>query len=384
MKYTIIGAGIGGLTLALALQKHGIDYHIYERFKQIKKIGAGIWLSPNALQILDYLGVLEEVINKGNSIDRITIGKPNLEAIVDNPQTAIKKAFGYSTYAIHRADLHHILLSHINASKVDLGKEFTSYTRKDKGGIELHFSNSDSTNAEILIGADGINSMVRKQLFPNSQIRYSGQTCWRGVSKTILDQKHDNRVYELWGNQIRIGISRISPGHYYWFAVALDQPNQKDQKGQTKSKLLTMFKNFDPIVQDILSNTPEDQISRNDINNLNPLQQWHKGNICLIGDAAHATTPNMGQGGAQAIEDAYYLSQFQHINPDQFIFHKFQQFRQKKVNKIVSQSWTTGKMAHWKYAQGLRNFMLKNAPTRVIEKQMIELYSIEKIEATET
>ncbi|MEW7278253.1 FAD-dependent monooxygenase [Aquimarina sp. 2201CG1-2-11] len=378
MKYSIIGAGIGGLTTGLAFEKKGVDYQIFERFSELNEVGAGIWLSPNALQILEYLGVLDEIKEKGNLIKRITIGKPDLSPISDSPQDAIIEKFGYASIAIHRAELQKILLDKIPTGKIYLGKGFDSYKHLNNGRINVHFGDGSATETEYLIGADGINSKVRKQLFPNSQLRYSGQTCWRGVAHIELDKSFDHRVYELWGNQIRFGFSRISKGKFYWFAVVLDNPNQKDRKGEIQQKLLTMFSDFHSVVKELIQATPEDKIIRNDINDLKTLSKWYKNNTCLIGDAGHATTPNMGQGGAQAIEDAYYLSHLHQGVTHQNSFESFQKKRQPKVNSIVKQSWVTGKMAHWKYGTGLRNQLLKNVPKKIVLKKMIEMYEIEK------
>ncbi len=164
----------------------------------------------------------------------------------------------------------------------------------------------------------------------------------------------------------------------YWFAVVLSPPNGKDDSLLIKENLLKMFADFNPLVTKMIGLTSVAHILRNDIYDLEPMRKWHKNNICLIGDAGHATTPNMGQGGAQAIEDAHYLSNLIVENSGENIFELFQQKRQKKVNLVVNQSWTTGKMAHWKYGKGLRDFLLKKVPKKIIEKKMIELYEIEK------
>ena len=216
------------------------------------------------------------------------------------------------------------------------------------------------------------------QLFPDSKTRFSGQTCWRGVANIKLSEEFQNRGMELWGNQIRFGISKIANDKVYWFAVAMDKPNQKDDVNLKKQKLLKMYNQFDPLVKELISATPEKAILRNDINDLETLKNWHKGNVCLIGDAGHATTPNMGQGGAQAIEDAYYLGNLIKSNFNENVFNLFQQKRQSKVNTIVKQSWATGKIAHWKYGRNFRNFLLKSMPKRILENKMKEMYKIEK------
>ncbi len=378
MKYSIIGAGIGGLTTALAFEKLGIDYHIFEQASELSEVGAGIWLAPNALQVLEHLEILDDIKAKGNSIDRITIGKADLNPISDNFQDNIINQFGFSTIAIHRAELQKILFNKIPKHKISLGKGFQSFQKLNDDLLKVNFTDKSEFLTEFLIGADGINSKVRKQIFPKSKTRFSGQTCWRGVANIKLPKEFENRGMELWGDQIRFGISKIANKKVYWFAVAKDKPNQKDAKNSKQQKLLTMFKQFDPLVKELISATSETGILRNDINDLKTLKYWYRGNVCLIGDAGHATTPNMGQGGAQAIEDAYYLSNLIKSNLNENIFKLFQQKRQSKVNTIVRQSWATGKIAHWKYGRKFRDLFLKKIPKRILENKMKKMYELEK------
>ena len=378
METAIIGAGIGGLTTAIAFEQKGIDYQIFEKFSAVKKVGAGIWLAPNALQVYQKLGILDQISAKGITIKRITISKPDLSPILDNPQDSIVDRFGFSVVAIHRAELQKILLDQILAEKVKFGKAFQHFEYLENGKIKITFEDGTNHVSDHLIGADGIHSKVRKQLFPQSQIRYSGQTCWRGVAETQLPAEFDHRVYELWGKQIRFGISKISKHKYYWFAVALDKAMQKDEPDQLPNKLLSLFSDFNSNVAELIRSTPSDQISRNDITDLKLIPNWHDNKVCLIGDACHATTPNMGQGGAQAIEDAHTLSHLMAMHKSEKAFQEFERIRKPKVKFIVNQSWNTGKMAHWKYATGIRNTLFKLMPKKLIEKQMLNMYSIEK------
>jgi len=377
---TIIGGGIGGLTTALAFEKHGIDYHIFEKAPSLKTAGAGIWLAPNALQVLDWLGILDKIAEKGNTIDRISVTNQDLSPLSDTHQGFVVDTFGFSTIAIHRAELQEILLNSIPKHKITLGKAFHKFEKATPQKIKVIFEDNSSTVTDTLIGADGIHSKIRKQLFPKSKIRYSGQTCWRGVADIKIDSGFEHRGIEMWGNQIRFGISRISDQKVYWFAVVTSKPNQKDNTTHLKNKLLEIFSEFHPIVHQLISNTMNDKIIRGDINDITPLQQWHTDTICLIGDACHSATPDMGQGGAQAIEDSYYLSHF--INNEEnteIAFSKFQKKRYSKVNAIVKLSRRTEKIAHWKYGQSFRNFILKSTPNKILEKKMIKMYQIEKM-----
>ena len=376
---TIIGAGIGGLATALAFEQLKIDYQIFEQAPALNEVGAGIWLAPNALQVMEWLGILEEIQAAGNSIDRITLANHKMIPISDSDQKMIKKTFGYSTIAIHRAKLQKILFDKIPMHKITLGRQFERYELLSSDTINIFFEDGAQYETNHLIGADGIHSNVRKQLFPASEIRYSGQTCWRGIADFQLNEDFQHRGFEMWGNRKRFGISAIAKDKVYWFAVASSRAGEKDDSEQIKNKLQDNYSSFPSLVVQLIQNTSTERILRNDIYDLKPMKQWHKENICLIGDAAHATTPNMGQGGAQAIEDAFYLSNSIHQSDSiRDAFKLFQGKRFQKVNAIVKQSWSTGQMAHWKYGRRLRNFMLKSLPKRFVQKKMMEIYQINK------
>lgn len=374
--YAIIGAGIGGLTTALAFEKLNIPYHLYEKAEDINAIGAGIWLAPNALKVYEWLGILDQVKNAGNSIDRITIATEDLQTLTDSKQDEAKEEYGYSTVAIHRAELQKVLANNVASSNISWEKGLKSYT-ETKEGVELQFLDATTTIVNYLIGADGINSVVRKQLFPKSKIRYSGQTCWRGVTNFKLPEDYNHRGIEMWGKQTRFGISKLSADKTSWFAVAKSKPFLTDNKETLKEDLLNEYKKYANVVTDLIANTNIDAILRNDIIDLKPIKKWHTNRVCLLGDAGHATTPNMGQGGAQAIEDAYFLSKIIATNTTDSPFKEFQKVRYKKVNSIVNQSWITGKVAHLGFGSKIRNMVFKNLPKSLIDKKMHFVYRLD-------
>lgn len=374
--YAIIGAGIGGLTTALAFEKLNIPYHLYEKAEDINAIGAGIWLAPNALKVYEWLGILDQVKNAGNSINRITIATADLQTLTDSKQDEAKEEYGYSTVAIHRAELQKVLANNVASSNISWGKGLKSYT-ETKEGVELQFLDATTTIVNYLIGADGINSVVRKQLFPKSKIRYSGQTCWRGVTNFKLPEDYNHRGIEMWGKQTRFGISKLSADKTSWFAVAKSKPFLTDNKETLKEDLLNEYKKYANVVTNLIANTNIDAILRNDIIDLKPIKKWHTNRVCLLGDAGHATTPNMGQGGAQAIEDAYFLSKIIATNTTDSPFKEFQKVRYKKVNSIVNQSWITGKVAHLGFGSKIRNMVFKNLPKSLIDKKMHFVYRLD-------
>jgi len=187
MKYLIIGGGIAGLSTALAFEQKGIDYSVYERTPAYKMVGAGIWLAPNALQVLESLNLINKVKEEGNAINRITLGKKDLTPLSDTPQERFIEEYGFGTIAIHRAKLTKLLIDLIPNEKIHLGKDLKSINSHNKDEAVLNFEDGSVAKGNAIIGADGIYSKVRQHIFPQSTIRYSGQSCWRGIAKHKID-----------------------------------------------------------------------------------------------------------------------------------------------------------------------------------------------------
>lgn len=378
MDIIIIGAGIGGLTTAIACEQAGFNTMVYEASSSHSVAGAGIWMACNAMQVFDRLGIAHDILNAGVALDRLSITDHHLNVIQDTEQAPYIERFGYSITSIHRSRLRDVLLKHY-PKEVHLGKRLTKLEEKGNQVI-AHFEDGSTQAGDMLLGTDGIHSAVRQQLFPSSRIRYSGQTCWRGVADMTLPTELGNCCIEAWGNKYRLGLSVISPSEVYWFAVAKAPQGQQDEPSMRKAMLRDMYADFAQPVPNLLEATPEDRIIRHDLSDLQPLSQWHRGRICLIGDAAHATTPNMGQGGGQAVEDAWFIAQAlsQHRDPS-LAFQHFQTMRSKKVNHIVKTSWRIGKAAHIPFGQGLRNRLMRLTPPARIEKMLIDLYQIDAV-----
>ncbi|MFD0760902.1 FAD-dependent monooxygenase [Lutibacter aestuarii] len=380
---SIIGGGIGGLTTALCFEKLGIEYTLYEKVNKLKTVGAGIWLSPNALQVLEWINpsLLHSIQRSGNSFNKILLTNHKLQPIRDSSQDFVKDMFGYTTLAIHRGVLQKILYSFINnKANIQLNKGFESYFQNSDHSYTINFHDQSTQITNVIIGADGINSKVRQQIFPKSKLRYSGQTCWRGVADFELDNNLVSAGFTLWGKKLQFGVSKLENGKTYWFAVMLSEPNLQENRETVKTKLIELFSQHHPIVTTLIQNTSANKIIRGDLSDLEWMNKWHTNTICLIGDAAHAMTPDLGQGGAQAMEDAFYLSNLIHqSNAFDVAFNNFYNLRKTKVKKLVEQSRLTSKMAITnKPLELLRNIILKYSPEKVLQKQMIETYTIDK------
>lgn len=377
IKISIIGGGIAGLTTALALNKVGIRSEVYEQAPELNEVGAGIWMQPNALKVLDWLEIGAVIRKNGVQLNRVEITNQNLRPIKKTKAAVVQDEYGNKITSIHRGKLQKILFDALPPGSVHLGKSYQNHT-SGQGRIQVQ-SNDSTLETELLLAADGIHSKVRKHIFANSSLRYSGQTCWRGIARISLPGELVQIGREAWGKQVRFGFSQVSSEEVYWFAVARAPQNEKDNLSTLQRDLALRFQHFHPIVADIIAHTERAKIIRNDISDLKRLHSWHKDRICLIGDAAHATTPNMGQGGGQGIEDAYYLSNIlsQTENYPE-AFERFQRSRREKVDYVVNNSWRFGQMAHSQFGQGVLKLMMKVTLDQVMEKQMHKLYAIQK------
>lgn len=378
MKVGIIGGGITGLTTALALQKVGISCVVFEQAKELKEIGAGIWLQPNAVKVLDWLGIMNEIKKQGIELNKIEITNAKLLPFKKIKNEMVQDEEGNKTIAIHRARLQKFLFNQVSQStEVIFNSRFVAY-KQNNSEIILKFQNGEE-RVDVLLGADGIHSSVRQSLFPASSLRSSGQVCWRGVSKMNLPAHLKNLGREAWGNLIRFGFSQIYTNEVYWFAVANEKHLNKPQKVDNKKYIADLFQGFSPVIKELVANTDSTAIHQTILQDLKRLPRWYDNHICLIGDAAHAATPNMGQGACQGIEDAYYLCQlFSKSLPLGEVFRLFELKRRKKVDYIVNTSWQFGKMAHNRLGQSLMKFMFKMTPESVLNSQMNKLYAIDR------
>ena len=307
MKGIIIGGGIAGLSTAIALQKIGIQTKVYEAVSEIKTVGAGIWMATNAMQVFGHLGFANRIEQEGMSLNKVAIADQNLKVIQGTNMENIRQKYGHSITAIHRAKLQRILLEELGNDNVELGKALQSFEEKENS-VLAHFKDGSSVEADFLIGAGGIHSNVRKQLFPNVKYRYSGQVCWRGVTNFELPPSYQKATIETWGNQIRFGFSAISANEVYWFAVKTSPPDMQDDRATLKEYLSNMFEDFGNPIPSILAATPLEKIHKADMYDFKPIPKWHQGRVCLIGDAAHVLLTLTSQGVSSALEDAICLT----------------------------------------------------------------------------
>jgi 2-polyprenyl-6-methoxyphenol hydroxylase-like FAD-dependent oxidoreductase len=370
----IIGAGIAGLTFGIALRQFGIESEIYESAPALEPIGAGIWMAPNAMQIFDRLGLAHQIVAAGIEIEQVSVVDAHLQEIASVDQTRSKAKFAFPIIAIQRAELHRILLGAFGAGALRLGKRLAAIENIFETPAAI-FEDGTSAPGSFLIGADGVHSATRKAVFGDARLRQTGQICWRGLADFELPKEFRRRTIEMWGRASRMGIADVGHGKAYWFLV------KKYAKGErprvSREALLNIVEGYTDAAAKLIEATPIHAVNEVELQDLPPRLPWSRGKVCLIGDAAHPMTPNMGQGGAQAVEDAYSLAHFVSANSDPLqVFEAFQQRRFRKVKSIVSSSFYSGEFIHSGWPR-LRDFLFRITPDRLGALSMERIYRIE-------
>ena len=369
MSISIVGGGIGGLTLGNVLKQQNIDFQIYESVSEIKPVGAGIAMAGNAMQIFDKLGLKEKIENAGTKMHALIITDKKLKTISKTDVLKLENKYNVCNIAIHRADLQKILSENITENII-LNKRLEIIEKKEN--YHLTFLDKTKIESEIVFGADGVKSLVRNQILKSGKIRSAGQKCWRGILKTEIPEKYSHNASEMWGKGKRFGFVKIRENTLYWYALV----NEKFYSDNID--LLNEFRDFHPDILEMISKTSKENIILNDIIDLKPMSHWSAENLCLIGDAAHATTPNMGQGGCQAVEDAYVIGKLLETEKDwNKLFSQFEKIRKDKVHHIVKTSFKIGKIAQWENFTGIRDFIFRNIPESVNQKQMEKILKLE-------
>lgn len=370
-KVIIIGAGVGGLCTAIALQQFGFEVKVYEKVKKLGEVGAGLTLWSNALHVLRALGAADAVITAGSKLHHSQIRADNGATLLDAQVDEMETRYGEPAIAIHRADLHQILIDRLKPDTLKLDMACARF-EQDENKITVHFENSERNSADVLIGADGINSVVRRQMFPEIQLRYSGYTAWRGVVETE-NETALGLTSESWGIGARFGIVRVDKKRIYWFATH-NQPFGENAAGlQRKSKLLSIFDKWHQPIDHLLNWTPAENILQNDICDIAPFNSWTHGRVTLLGDAAHPTTPNMGQGACMAIESAYVLARALNEEGDhRSAFARFESERHSRTAWITNSSWLIGQGGQMENTLlcKLRNFLLKIMPAGAMQSRL--------------
>lgn len=304
-RILIIGAGPAGLTTAIACARAGLHAEVFERAPELTEVGAGLGLQTNAIRALIQIGAADHMLERSTSVNQeIYSHKGRLVARLPYHEVAGEAGVPGVTI-IRRTDVQDGLLQHMDQSRLHLGKECVG-VEQDEAIATAVFADGSREQGALIIGGDGLWSVVRKEIHGDSQPRYSGFTSWRGITTENPDllPRHDFRLFV--GPGAQFAMFPLYDGIYWSGTLVTPQGEERPPDGE-RAECLRRFGHFPDPARELMESTSEDEITRTDIFDRDPASPWSKGRLVLLGDAAHPTTPFMGQGASMAIEDAVTL-----------------------------------------------------------------------------
>ncbi|MGI5221985.1 FAD-dependent monooxygenase [Nocardia sp. CA-290969] len=364
VKVVIVGGGIGGLATAAAFHRQGWDIEVLERAAEFTEAGAGLTIQPNGLRALDLLGI-GDVRRIGRIADPPSgIRAENGNWLIRNDVEALKHRFG-QWVTVHRADLIDLLLTAIPAETLRPGAEARQV---HPDGTVVH--TAGTTSGDLVIGADGLHSSTRRTLWPTApQPRYAGYTTWRFLA---ADRAVTASV-ETWGRGARFGQVPMPGGRVYCYAMA----NAPAGSRAGAADLRERFRRWHDPIPALLETIVDETVLQHDTYELPDLPRFVAGRVALLGDAAHAMTPNLGQGACQALEDAATLVEKVTALGIGAGLAAYDRARRARTRMVVRRSRQAGAPAHWTnpILAGLRDAALPRIPGAVFGRSITPAYT---------
>ncbi len=348
LSIAVIGAGMGGLATAAALQRRGIDVQVYEQASKFTRLGAGIQIGCNAMRVLRGFG-LEEVLRREAFYPRSWNNKEH-----DTGEIRFDMVFGATAeqkygapYLLgHRGDLHAALASAVPAERVHLSHRLSGIAENGDRSVTLSFDNGTKATADAVVAADGVHSFVKTQMFGRDEPNFTGRIAYRTVfPASLLDGYAIDDCTKWWGPDRHIVIYYVKPDRSeVYFVTSQPEPGFTVESWSAMGdvgELRKAFAGFHPQVEHVLKSCPA--VHKWALVDRDPLPHWGEGNITLLGDSCHPMTPYMAQGAAMAIEDAAVLSRcLDGVDRDGVAaaFQRFEATRKPRTSRVQLASRT--------------------------------------------
>jgi len=301
-KVMIVGGGIGGLSLAVGLQRKGVPISVHEIQPEVKELGTGVGIQRVAHQALDMLGLSDAVAKIG--------GTPFEEQLIRSARGGrilARIPRRGEAFIVNRGELLATLLEEMpDPSVITCSSEFVGFDQ-DAEGVTARFADGREERAAALVGADGVRSATRRQMVGDGEPDYSGQTAWRGMPPFKHPTLPLNISEQVWGPGALFGLFPCNE-RMFWYASDVRPEGSFGSPSERKADLLRTFGGWPEAITELLEATPEDGIFHGDLYQRPAIPSWSSGAVALLGDAAHPTMPAFGQGGCMAIEDAAVLA----------------------------------------------------------------------------
>lgn len=346
MRVIVVGAGIGGLTTAIALREAGIEAVVFEHadaLEQIQGRRSSIHLWTNGVRGLQRLGIGDRVADAGAPFDRAQVESLDGRLLVDWPVAEMVRRLGAPTVGIIRADLHSVLADALGADAIRFGARCTGYGQ-DGDGVVACFEDGREEGGDVLVGADGLTSTIRQQLLGDGPPVYTGRIQWQ-ATLTPPEGLVPPRLYgNCWGRGRRFAFYPI-PGGVCWYTMVSAPAGTADPPGGPKAAVLRHYRGWREPYEALIEATPDEAIDRLELVARRPGGRWVEGRVVLLGDAAHAMPPDMGQGSALAIEDALVLARHLAGGGDPgAALRAYETERLDRVNRIGRMAWRIARL----------------------------------------
>ena len=363
-KILIAGAGLGGLAAASSLMKAGHDVEIYEQAPQLSEVGAGIQVSANAMHVLRGLGLEQPIRDVGVSPGAYVFRLHDTGEVIQRFPLADEheRVNGAPYTQLHRADFHEILAAKAREFKpnvVNLNHTVTGFT-ETANGVELKFSNGKSVKGDILIGADGLKSVVRRQMFGDVKATYTGDAAWRVVVPVErLPKDFLEPVMSVFmGPGGHVVCYYLRGGKILNFVGIIETDDVQEESWTVKmpwEQLKADFKGWHPVIQTVIEVADKDECFRWSLHNRPPTYDWSSKRVTLLGDSAHPTLPYLAQGAVMAIEDGAVLARaLDFIDDIPQALQFYQRNRVDRTAKIVTQSSDNRRLFHLPSQEAIR------------------------------
>lgn len=356
MNIIIIGAGLGGLTAAACLLQRGHQVRVFEQASQLGEVGAGIQMSANAMKVLDAIALrplIEPVVvrpkafefrrfDDGELLHRIPLGEQH------------EQQHGSPYFQIHRSDLHKALATRVqalDAAAIRVNMRAVALHEQDEQ-VRVDFADGSQATCDLLVGADGIKSVVREHVVGKDQPVFTGQLAWRCTVPTadIPEKLRTDMVSSIWcGPKNHAVMYYLRAGTLLNFVGCVERPAEDESWTSLRSwdELDADYRGWHPMVRAVIESVDRTQCFRWTLNNRVPSQNWSRGRITMLGDAVHATLPYMAQGAAMAIEDAAVLSRAIELDmPLPQALQVYHQHRAPRTARVVNESSEMGELYH--------------------------------------
>ena len=378
----VIGAGLGGAAAAALLQKAGYPTQVYEQAPEFSRLGAGIHLGPNAMKVMRRIGIEDQLERMGSHpshwfsrdsetgeyLSRIPLGD------------FAKQEYGAAYITVHRGDLHALMVDQPDQDRLHFGKRLEKVD--DQGDqVVMNFADGTEATADLVIGADGVNSVIREHLLGEEAPIYSGWVAHRAIISAEKLKAYDldfEACVKWWSGDRHMMVYYVTGDHKeYYYVTGVPEPDWNHGTSfvdSSREEMREAFKNYGPEVQALIDCT--DKVTKWPLLERNPLPLWHDNRLVLLGDAAHPMKPHMAQGAVMAIEDAAMLVRCMETTgadnyADAFELYRANRFERASRVQQVSHDNTWLRQNEdpaWVFAHDVYEVPLKDPKTEVEEQ----------------